>query len=192
MRKVRTQGLFRITLWYWAQATESVWCWYWISYKSPAHGTNVRDKNYAVSLLEKLTNLRSILKKTLVEMGVQNYWLLKGLAAIQGIAPLDKRGSNRDSLPELMSSIRPDNVHLTLKAYQNIAHTVGKIFVGLRDGKLGKNSVASLVSGPEGSNRSYPRLGAPVSTSCRQKSPDHATPIRGESKKNTKAMKKEK
>jgi hypothetical protein len=124
--------------------------------KSPAHGTNVRDENYAVTLLEKLTNLRGTLKKSLGEMGVQNFWVLDGLAAMQGIAPPEKRGSNRDSLPDLLSSIGPDNVHLTPKAYQNIAKTVGQIFVGLRDGKLGKNSVASSVSGPEGSTKPKP------------------------------------
>jgi hypothetical protein len=34
------------------------------------------------------------MKKKLHDIGVKNYWLLDGLAAVLGIAPPDKRSSN--------------------------------------------------------------------------------------------------
>jgi hypothetical protein len=97
-------------------------------------------------LLDKITGLRKVQKQFLLEKGVQNFWLLDGVAAIQGIPPTEKWGSNKDSLGEIITEILPDGVHLTDRAYQNIAETTGKVFDALRAGNIGKKTGTDNVS----------------------------------------------
>jgi hypothetical protein len=113
---------------------------------NPTHSTNVREEGYAGGLLDKITGLRKVQKQFLLEKGVQNFWLVDGVAAIQGIPPTEKRGSNRDSLAEIVTEILPDGVHLTDRAYRNIAETTGKIFTALCAGNIGKKTGIDTVS----------------------------------------------
>jgi hypothetical protein len=113
---------------------------------NPSHSTNVREEGYAGGLLDKITGLRKTQKQFLLEKGVQNFWLLDGVAAMQGISPPAKRGPNKDSLAEIITEISPDGVHLTDRAYRNIAATVKEIFSALCIGKIGKKLGACTVS----------------------------------------------
>jgi hypothetical protein len=113
---------------------------------NPTHSTNVCDEGYDGGLLDKITGLRKTQKQFLLEKGVQNFWLLDGVAAIQGISPLEKRDPNRESLAEIITEISLDGVHLTDRAYRNIVDTVGKIFSSLYTGKIGRKLGAYNVS----------------------------------------------
>jgi hypothetical protein len=114
--------------------------------KNPSHCTNVRDEGYAVGLLEKITHLRKIQKVHLLEKGVKNFWLMDGIAALQGVAPPEKRGNNRESLPDLLTAIATDGVHLTDLSYRKIAGVVNSTLISLRDGKIGKVTPLASVS----------------------------------------------
>jgi hypothetical protein len=113
---------------------------------NPSHSTNVKDEGHSLTLLDKITGLRNTLKIFLLERGVKNFWLLDGIAAVQGIPPPEKKGSNRDSIPDVLPHLSADGVHLTDSGYRHVATTVIKTFIQLRDGKIVKLTTADSVS----------------------------------------------
>jgi hypothetical protein len=64
-----------------------------------------------------------------------------------GIAPPDKRGSNREVLCGLAEQIGPDNVHLTGTGRKNVGMVVCRVLADLRDNKIGKDCSAVPFSG---------------------------------------------
>jgi hypothetical protein len=89
------------------------------------------------------------MKKKLHDIGVKNYWLLDGLAAVLSIAPPDKRSSNRESASDIADNISKNNVHLTELGQKNVATVVCWTLISLRDGKIGKDCSADNLSGAE-------------------------------------------
>jgi hypothetical protein len=112
-----------------------------------SHGTNVGEEGYGIEILDKLTGLRGLMKKNLKDIGLKNFWLLDGIAAVLGISPPEIRGHNRDIVADLSEFIGPDNVHLTDAGKKNVATVIGRTLISLRDGKLGKDCCAISVSG---------------------------------------------
>jgi hypothetical protein len=117
---------------------------------NPTHGTNVGKDDHATTLLDKIANLRSVLKSELSRIGVKNYWLpvLDGIGALLGYVPKQTRPNNKDCAESAAKLISRDGVHFVSAGYENIGKCVYAAIQGLYEGTLAKpDKPSDLISG---------------------------------------------
>jgi hypothetical protein len=122
----------------------------------PSHSTNLNEEGHGVRLIEKIVNLRGILKNELNKVGVSNFWLLDGISAVLGIDPKTSRKNNASLVGEVGNVLASDGVHLTGSGYQNVAKMVKSAIEGLVTCTLKKTDI-SLGDNVSGGQQRRPR-----------------------------------
>jgi hypothetical protein len=109
---------------------------------NPSHSTNLNEEGHGICLIEKIVNLRGILKNELNKVGVSNFWLLDGISAVLGIDPKTPWKNNASLVGEVGDILAGEGVHLTGSGYQNVAKTVKSAIEGLVTGTLKKTDIS--------------------------------------------------
>jgi hypothetical protein len=110
---------------------------------SPTHCGNVGSAGHAEALLQKVTHLRSVLKKCVQKEVPGGAWVMDTCSAI---IHAEKAGV-QDRLVALKLVCGSDGVHLSPDGYRNVAKNICATLVGLQSGTLGKN-IAGTSSSP--------------------------------------------
>jgi hypothetical protein len=106
---------------------------------NPGHSTNITGDEYAFNLLNKITNLRGIQKSELLKMGVKNFWLLDGVAALTGFEPKQNKPGPKECAAAAKKFMAADHVHFNRFGYENIVQVVFVTIRGLFNGTLTKS-----------------------------------------------------
>jgi hypothetical protein len=106
---------------------------------NPSHSTNITGDDFAFNLLNKITNLRGIQKSELLKMGVKNFWLLDGVAALIGFEPKQNKPGAKECAAAAKKFMAADHVHFNRYGYENIVQVVFVTIRGLFNGSLAKS-----------------------------------------------------
>jgi hypothetical protein len=127
-----------------------------------SHSTNVKNENYALTLLQETMRFRGILKNALLRRG-ENFFVLDGVGAVLGVTPGNNRGPAAEILSDLEAVFYEDSVHFTDVGYRYLSNTIVAAIEGVHDGTLTKShqpsgSMLGTGGGPastRGSRTSY-------------------------------------
>jgi hypothetical protein len=103
------------------------------------HSTNLGDEGYALQLLHDTLHFRPLLKTTLLELGLENFFVLDGVGALLGIPPGGNRGPATELLADLEKIMAADNVHYTELGYKNMCDIILAAIEQVRNGSLTKS-----------------------------------------------------
>jgi hypothetical protein len=87
------------------------------------------------------------MKAELTSLGIKNFWLLDGIAALLGISPPGKRFGTAEELKMVTDMNR--GVHYSGTGYANMAGVIKDAFTGLAENTLRKIDPLPNVSGKE-------------------------------------------
>jgi hypothetical protein len=128
-----------------------------------SHSTNVKQENYALSLLQETMRFRGILKNALLKQVEENFFVLDSVGAVLGVTPGSNRGPAAEVLSDLEAVFKDDSVHFTDVGYRYLSNTIMAAIEGVHDGTLTKtrqpgDSISGSGGGPastRGSRTSY-------------------------------------
>jgi hypothetical protein len=122
---------------------------------NPGHGVNFGQDWYQEKILDGCTHLRNTLKKCVVDMGTEKFWVLDGMGAVLGVNSGTDRGGNREILADLEPFMANDGVHLSEAGYKNLARVIKTTITSVYTGKLGKQNIATNTGTLPAQERSY-------------------------------------
>jgi hypothetical protein len=108
------------------------------------HCTNLLDEDYELKLLLATMHFRPLIKDSLLNTGIENFFVLDGIGALLGIPAGENRGSASDNLRDLNNYCAKDGVHFNEVGYANMAKVIDSAARGLVSGSLTKAKSASL------------------------------------------------
>jgi hypothetical protein len=100
----------------------------------PGHADNVHQDGHSLELLNCITHFEEILKSDLVEMGVENFWVLDGVGGLLGFPPGEKKVPNEHVITDLRKVFANDGVHYNESSYRNLAKAIVDATIGALNG----------------------------------------------------------
>jgi hypothetical protein len=127
------------------------------------HCSNRTNEEYELSILQATTHFRPLLKETMLNLGLERFYVIDGIGAILGVPPGENRGAPIEILKELIPFCAPDGVHLLETGYANLCRTIVAAANGIFNGTLTKpNKPTSGISGTSGSTYFWRGFISPV------------------------------
>jgi hypothetical protein len=100
------------------------------------HASNVHNEDHCIKMLDATAHFKSLLDTGLRKMGVENFFVLDGIAALLGYGPKENRPLNAEIAADLKPVFVKDGVHYTEMGYRNLAKCTAEAMLGILDGSL--------------------------------------------------------
>jgi hypothetical protein len=136
------------------------------------HSTNMGADEYELNMLQSITHFRPVLKDTMLNMGLEKFFVIDGVGALLGVLPGENRGSPVEIIRDLKRYCAPDGVHFTDAGYSNLGKTIIAAVRGVASGTLTKScAAASSISAKHHGTYFWRGFTSPIGHSCLRTTP---------------------
>jgi hypothetical protein len=104
--------------------------------RKSGHAANVDAEGHSIKLLDATSHFRELLVTSLRKMGVENFFVIDGVAGLLGFGPGERRPANADLVMDLKPIFHTDGVHYSEIGYRNLAKTAVEAMAGTISGTL--------------------------------------------------------
>jgi hypothetical protein len=99
-------------------------------------------EEYELNLLQSITHFGPVLKETMLNMGLEKFFVIDGVGALLGVLPGENRGAPAEIMRDLKRYCAQDGVYFTDARYANLGKTITAAVQGVSSGKLTKSCAA--------------------------------------------------
>jgi hypothetical protein len=103
---------------------------------SKNHCTNRAEIDYELKILQQAMHFRPLLKETLLNMGLENFFVLDGIGGLLGVPAGSNRGPASEIVTELRKYCAIDGVHFNEIGYANLGRVIFEAISGIKSGTL--------------------------------------------------------
>jgi hypothetical protein len=104
--------------------------------RKSGHAANVEGEGHSLKLLDSTSHFRDLLVTSLRKMGVENFYVIDGIAGLLGFGPGERRPGNADLVMDLKPIFQNDGVHYSEVGYRNLAKAAVEAMAGTISGTL--------------------------------------------------------